>query len=78
MKDFATIYAAIFGVENWLLFQQAAQKAFPNENLTRSEIVRRYTLAGIDALKQLSASDRARLAHEYQASMEAPEERLKS
>jgi hypothetical protein len=35
----------------WLKIQQAAQKAFPNETLSRAEIVRRYTLIGIDALK---------------------------
>jgi hypothetical protein len=39
--------------------------------------VRRYTLAGIDSLKQLSA-ERARLAHEYRASMAASEERLRT
>ena len=60
----------------WLRIQQAASKQFPNEALSHAEIVRRYTLAGIDALKQLSSADRARLAHGFQASMEAADERM--
>jgi hypothetical protein len=61
----------------WVKIRDAAAKQFPNETLSRAEIVRRYALAGIDALKDLSASDRARLAHGFQASMEAGEERLR-
>jgi hypothetical protein len=61
----------------WLRIQQAAQKQFPNENLSRAEIIRRYTLAGVDVFEQLSASDRARLAHEFQASMQASDQRLR-
>ena len=61
----------------WVRIQEAAQKAFPNETLSRTEIIRRYALAGVDVLKQLSSADRLRLAHGYQASMEAGEERLR-
>jgi hypothetical protein len=61
----------------WMRIQQAASKQFPNETLSRAEIVRRYTLAGIDALKQLSSADRARLANGFQASMEAADERMR-
>ena len=61
----------------WVRIQEAAQKAFPNETLSRAEIVRRYALAGVDALRQLAPTDRARLAHEFQASTEAGDERLR-
>jgi hypothetical protein len=61
----------------WVRIQEAARKQWPRENLSRAEIVRRYTLVGIDPLKRLSATERARLAHEYQASMEAPRRRTR-
>jgi hypothetical protein len=51
----------------WLRIQDAAGKQWPNEVLPRAEIVRRYTLAGVDILKHLSAADRARVAHSFQA-----------
>lgn len=57
--------------------QQAAAKQWPTETLSRSEIVRRYTMFGIQALKKTSADDQSRLAHQFQASMEASDERLK-
>jgi hypothetical protein len=37
----------------------------------------RYVLAGVDALKNVSDADRARLQHGFQASMEAGEERVR-
>jgi hypothetical protein len=54
---------------------QAASKQWPQECLCRSEIVRRYTLFGIESLKNLSPEDQSRLAHQFQASMEASDER---
>jgi hypothetical protein len=74
--------SAMYGVSvnltgaEWQHIQQARQKALPNENLSRSEVVRRYARAGIDTLKQLSSADGARLAHSHQVSVEA-EERLR-
>jgi hypothetical protein len=63
--------------DEWVRIQEAARKQWPHENLSRSEIVRRYTLARIDPLKQLSSTQRAQLTHEYQASMAAGDERLR-
>jgi len=56
----------------WLRIQQAAQKAFPGETLSRGEVVRRYTLAGIQvqrvelvaaAIAQFSCRQRAGCWH---------------
>jgi hypothetical protein len=53
----------------WLKIQQAAAKQFPNETLSRSELIRRFTLAGIEALGGMSEADRAQRARQYQQSM---------
>lgn len=59
----------------WLRIQQAAAKQFGSEILSRAEIVRRYTLAGVTALEQVPKGERARLAHGFRTSMQAGEER---
>ena len=61
----------------WVRFRDAALKAFPNELLSRGEITRRFALAGVSALEDVTEADRKRLAHQYHSSQEAPEERLK-
>jgi hypothetical protein len=62
----------------WQRIQQAAGKQWPKEVLSRAEICRRYVLAGIQALGLASPADLERMAHEFQMSMEAGEERLRS
>jgi hypothetical protein len=47
-----------------------ARLAFPNEALYRGEVMRPFSLAGMESLRNLSPADRARLAHGFQASME--------
>jgi hypothetical protein len=42
----------------WLTIAQPAAKEWTNENPSCAEIVRRYTLSGIEALKDLSAAER--------------------
>ena len=61
----------------WMRIQQCAEKQWPQECLSRAEIVRRYTLFGMEALKNLSSADQSRLADRFQASMEATGERLR-
>ena len=43
-----------------------------NEVLARGEIMRRYAMSGVAALKNLSEQDRARLQHEHQSTMCVP------
>ena len=61
----------------WVRIRDAAARQFPNENLSRAEICRRYVLAGVDAIKNASPADCARLAHQFQASVESGDQRLK-
>jgi hypothetical protein len=42
---------------------------FPHEVLSGGEIMGRYELSGVAALKDLPDGERARLQHQYQASM---------
>lgn len=71
-------YVSVLLTSNeWVKIRDAANKQWPQERLSRSEIVRRYTLFGMESLKNLSPTDQARLAHGFQASMEAGDERLK-
>ncbi len=51
---------------------------WPDESLSRAEIGRRYVLVETESLKNLSATDGARLAHEFRASIEVEHQRLRS
>ena len=46
----------------WIRLRDAAAKQFPNEVLARGEIMRRYAMSGVAALKNLSEQDRAAAA----------------
>jgi hypothetical protein len=45
----------------WMRIQEAAQEQFPSEVLSRAVVGRRFSLAGIDVLKQLFPEDRQKL-----------------
>ena len=62
----------------WMRDQTARRKAGPKECLSGAEIVRRYTLFGMEALKTVSPADQARLAHQFQSSTTAGDTLLKS
>ena len=53
----------------WRRIQQAAAEQFPGEVLSRAEIMRRYTLAGIEAVAGKTEAERKKLADEYRVSM---------
>jgi hypothetical protein len=75
----AMIYATVLLTgDEWSRIRQASRKAFPDEVLSQGEILRRFSLAGTEALAKVSPADRSRLAHEFQASMQAGDQRLKS
>jgi hypothetical protein len=68
----AMIYATVLLTgDEWLRVRQASRKAFPDEVLSQGEIVRRYALIGMEALKNISGADRERLAHQLRSSMAA-------
>jgi hypothetical protein len=60
---------SIISSQEWIRLRDAAAKQFPNEVLARGEILRRYAMSGVSALKNLSEQDRARLQYEHQATM---------
>jgi hypothetical protein len=59
----------------WLRVKQAADAQWPGERMSTGELCRRYVLAGVDGLKNVPEADRARVQRQYQATMEAGEER---
>jgi hypothetical protein len=63
--------------DEWIRIRNAAVKQWPTETLSYAEIVRRYIMTGIQALKNTSADDQRRAVHQFQASMRANDERLK-
>jgi hypothetical protein len=62
--------------DEWLKIFNAAAKQWPKETLSRAEIVRRYTMFGIESLKHLSPADQSRATHQLQAGMAASDIRL--
>ena len=49
--------------------KQAAEGQWPGERMSSGEICRRYVLAGMQALKDVSDADQKRLQYQYQATM---------
>ena len=60
------VTSIITGAE-WSKLRDTAAKQFPNEVLARGEIMRRYAMSGVAAVKNLSEQDRARMQHQHQA-----------
>jgi hypothetical protein len=54
--------------QEWIKLRDAAAKQFPNEVLSRGEMLRRYAMIGIAALKPASDADQKRRAHEFRSS----------
>lgn len=63
---------SILSSQEWIRLKDAAGRQFPGEVLARGEIMRRYAMSGVSALKNLSEQDRARLQHEHQSTMCVP------
>ena len=49
----------------WIKLRDAAAKQFPNEVLSRAEVLRGYAMIGISALKLASDAEQTRQAHEF-------------
>jgi hypothetical protein len=52
----------------WMRLRDAAERAFPNELLSRAEITRRFALAGVQATKCLTEGGAKQQAHELRSS----------
>ena len=55
--------------QEWLKLAEAAQQAFPNEVLARNEIMRRFSLLGVAALKAASDAEKKKAQQQHQATM---------
>jgi hypothetical protein len=60
------VTSIITGAEWWKL-RDAAAKQFPNERLAQGEILRRYALSGVAALKAASDREQKRMQWEHQS-----------
>jgi hypothetical protein len=60
---------SIISSQEWIRLAEAAQVAFPNEVLARGEILRRFSLSGVQALKAATEAEKKRVQHEHQATM---------
>lgn len=66
---------SIISSAEWIKLQEAAAKQFFGETLARGEIMWRFSLSRVQALKAASDADRARVQREHQATMTALEGR---
>jgi hypothetical protein len=57
--------------EEWSCLSDQAKKQFPGENLSRSEVCRRYALEGLRATKDLGQWESTRRQYHHQKSMTA-------
>jgi hypothetical protein len=60
---------SIISSQAWIRLSEAAQQAFPNEVLARGEIMRRFSLSGVAALKAASDEEKKKVQREHQATI---------
>jgi hypothetical protein len=60
---------SILSSQEWIRLSEAAQQAFPNEVLARGEIMRRFSLSGVQALKAATEAEKKKVQREHQATM---------
>jgi hypothetical protein len=60
---------SIISGREWIRLGDAAQQFFPNEVLARGEIMRRFSLSGVAALKAASDAEKKRVQREHQTTM---------
>jgi hypothetical protein len=60
---------SIISSQEWIRLSEAAQQAFPNEVLARGEIMRRFSLSEVQALKAATDAEKKKVQHEHQATM---------
>jgi hypothetical protein len=60
---------SIISSQEWIRLRDAALQFFPNEVLARGEIMRRFSLGGVAALKAATEAEKKRAQHEHQAMM---------
>jgi hypothetical protein len=70
---------SIISSAEWIRLREAAQVASPNEVLARGEIMRRFSLSGVAALKAATEAEKKKAQWEHQATMTVPgDEKLRT
>jgi hypothetical protein len=62
----------------WVQIWTAATRQWPDTELSRNEICRRYVLIGAKTLKNIPNSDCDRITHELATSMSAEDNKLET
>jgi hypothetical protein len=60
---------SIISSQEWIRLAEAAQQAFPGEVLARGEVLRRFSLSGVAALKAAADAERKKVQREHQSTM---------
>jgi hypothetical protein len=60
---------SIISSQEWIRLRDAAQQFFPNEVLARREIMRRFSLSGVAALRAATEAEKKKAQWEHQATM---------
>jgi hypothetical protein len=78
MLEIAMIYVTcVLSDTEWRHLDRNARQAFPNQAMSRGEVLRRFSLAGISRLNQMPVHDRAVVSHELELSQQLPDEEPK-
>jgi hypothetical protein len=56
---------SIISSQEWIRLRDAAQQAFPNEVLARGEILRRFSLSGVAALKAATEAEKKKTQQQH-------------
>jgi hypothetical protein len=69
MEGAMVFVTSIISSQEWIRLRDVALQFFPNEVLARGEIMRRFSLSGVAALKAATEAEKKKAQHEHQATM---------
>jgi hypothetical protein len=72
MEGAMIFVTSVITTHEWIRLSEAAQKQFPGETLARGEVLRRYALSGVAALKAASDAEKKKVQREHQTTMTVP------
>jgi hypothetical protein len=60
---------SIISSQEWIRLSEAAQQAYPGEVLARGEILRRFSLSSIAAMKAASDAEKKKAQQQHQSTL---------
>jgi hypothetical protein len=72
MEGRMVFVTSIISSQEWFRLSEAAQRAFLNKVLARGEILRRFSLSGVQALKAATEAEKQKAQQQHQAKMCVP------